>query len=603
MVFGAWSDSSRAGQSRQSNLYPVPEEKGRSGDYENDQQGETSASRPRLNRDNIRCLDGLRGIACLLVFNYHFLWPWTPSIMLSYGATPPQVPEPHRAWTSLPILCLWQRGRPMVAIFFAISGYVVSRHVLRLIQQRRLEAAYQRLASAVFRRAFRLYIPPTISMLIVALLVQMGTFKSNTAIYQGPDSIYINGTVTNALIRHHCLKKTVHVTGVSGMVDYMGWQDPVYMGNATTDLDLCLNVTSTLAGPTSVYTHAYNFEKRYARILNDTTRLTKFEKHEYTTPYNGPAPLDIVNGTNGTYGVPTKWVELGGMWEEHPLIHDNITYAMQNFTRVYAEWANPFNFNPYHTRYDPHTFTIPMEFRGSMIVYIFLLGTAALKLKWRLGLAGFISAYSMVFGRWDVATFMGGTLLSELDVRHPPSQHEASYLQPPVTGASSGRDHHDRSTVKSVLTWWITLIAALYLLSYPDAAAEYTPGYTVLAYLTPRYYGPIAAWAFYNSIGALMLLPCILRSPFLRSAFETQFAQYMGKISFSFYLIHGPVLHSLGFWIMPRLFERFDRPVGYLVGYIVCMGVSLYLSGWWCKHIDRWSTTIGKRVEQKLLDS
>lgn len=570
-----------------------------SGDFTRDRENGNSTPRTRLDRDNIKSLDGLRGIACLLVFNYHFLWPWTSSIMLGYGAMLPQAPEPYRQWTSLPILCLWQRGRPMVAIFFAISGYVVSRHILRLIHQGRLEAAYQRLASAVFRRAFRLFIPPTISMFIVALLAQAGVFKSNEAIYQGPDSAYINGTVTNVTIGARCYNQTELVVGVTGLVDYMGWQDPWPIGNAS--IGLCVNSTSQLAGATSVYANAQLFEKKYARVLNDTTRLTRLQNHDYIPPYKGPAPLDIVNGTNITYGVPARWVEYGGMWEEHPLIHDNITYALANFTRVYAEWANTFTFNPYHPRYDPHTFTIPVEFRGSMIVYVFLLGTAAIKAKWRLMLAGFLSAYSLIFGRWDVATFMGGTLLSDMDIGHSSPSSGDTPLQRPVTdGMTSNRTGSRRSRCTGILLRWIAFVIALYLLSYPDAAAEWTPGFTFLAYLLPRYYHPIAGWSFYEAIGAVMLLPCILRSSVLCRALESRIPQYLGRISFSFYLVHGPVLHSLGFWIMPRLFERLDRLNAYVLGYFVCLSVSLYLSNWWRKHIDRWSTTVGKRVEQLL---
>ncbi|KAI0967004.1 acyltransferase 3 [Xylaria arbuscula] len=589
----AWFGSSQAGKRRS-----TPEEKRWSGDYVRDQEEAASTSRPKLDRDNIRSLDGLRGIACLLVFNYHFLWPWTPSIMFGYGALPPQAPEPYREWSSLPILCLWQRGRPMVAIFFAISGYVVSRHILRLIHQRQLEAAYQRLASSVFRRAFRLYIPPTISMFLVALLAQAGVFKSEDAIFKGPDSAYINGTVTNVTIGTHCYNHTVLVAGVTGLVDHMGWQNHLPLGNAS--VGLCVNATSQRAGPTSVYADAHLFEKKYARVLNDTSRLRRFEKHAYIPPYKGPAPLDIVNGTNITYGVPARWVEYGGMWEEHPLIHDNMTYALQNFTRVYAEWANSFTFNPYHPRYDPHTFTIPMELRGSMIVYIFLLGTAALKAKWRLVLAGFLSVYSLVFGRWDVATFMGGTLLSDLDISLSSQPGDMS-LQPPVTdSATNNRVRSRRSSYTGMLARWMAFVLALYLLSYPDAAAEYTPSFTFLAYLLPRYYSALAGWSFYQAIGAVVILPCVLRSSLLCRILESRVPQYLGKISFSFYLVHGPVLHSLGFWIMPRLFERFGRQNGYFIGYFIQLSVSLYLSNWWCKHIDRWSTTVGKRIEQML---
>ncbi|KAH6886888.1 hypothetical protein B0T10DRAFT_563121 [Thelonectria olida] len=195
MLSSIWGDSAQAHEKYQSDLLPQSEDRVRDG------KASASAS---SNRDKIRCLDGLRGIACLIVFNYHFLWPWTPTIMLGYGALPPRSPEPSWEWPSLPIICLLHRGRPMVAIFFAISGYVLCRHILRSIHERRLDAVYQKLASAVFRRVFRLYIPPTISMFIVAMLAQMGAFRSEFAIYKGPDSVYINATVSKVQLNSTC---------------------------------------------------------------------------------------------------------------------------------------------------------------------------------------------------------------------------------------------------------------------------------------------------------------------------------------------------------------------------------------------------------------
>ena len=571
-------------------------------DHASDEEKATD-SPPISDRDKIKCLDGLRGIACLFVFNYHFFWPWAPHIMLGYGALPPMAFAPYRAWPTLPILCLLHRGRPMVAIFFAISGYVICRHVLRLIHEKRLESAYQHLSSAVFRRAFRLYIPPTISMFLVAVLAQMGAFRSEYDIYKGPDSAYINGSVATVDFNHNsnCAEGTVPVVGAAGMAQYLGLPNSDYLGNATAPL--CLSFSSRQVSPVRVYLHGDEFEKTLAEVTKDDTRLRRYGNHDSISLYSGPAPLDIVDseGEDGTYGIPLKWIQFGGTWEEHPLIHDNFTYAMENFTRVYVEWANPFRFNHYHTRYDPHTFTIPMELRGSMIVYIFLLGTAALKARWRIGFAGILSAYSLTLGRWDVSAFLGGMLLSEVDIRiasdpmENPSDH-GPFLSPVVNFLGALESWH------YLVFRWTLLFMSLWFLSYPDAAAEWTPGFISLAYLLPRYYPAGAGWMFYQALGAILLLPCILHSQILRNFFEGRWPRYLGKISFSFYLVHGPVLHGLGFWIMPRLFEHLGRTGGYLVGYIVLLGIALYLSDWWCRKIDSWSTTVGKRIEKMLLD-
>ncbi|KAK9770835.1 putative Acyltransferase 3 [Seiridium cardinale] len=490
--------------------------------------------------DKVKCLDGLRGIACLIVFNYHYLWPWTPLIFLPYGARPPWSPEAYdKHYHQLPIIRLLYSGRPMVAIFFTISGYVLCRHIIRSIHQRKLEAAFRSLGSAVLRRAFRLYIPVTISMLLVAILAQLGAFKSEKAVYQGPDSIYINGTM-----------------GPYGLARFFK--------NST----ISAYLPAGPGGLTSSKGFLYN---------------------------NGSIALNgTLHGLNGTAKGNETWVRFGGMWEEHPYIHPNVTYAIANFTRVYADWANPFTFNPQHPRMDPHAYTIPMELRGSMILYLFLLGTAAVKMGWRLSAGVFIAFYCMRMGRWEVFDFIGGMLLSEVHVA-------CSFGRPVFTTFSFGSVRF-WSSRRGRLLHRSLIVVALYLMSYPDNHGKYTPGFKTLAWLSPSVYTEPERWRFWQSLGAITLLPCILRSDRLRALLEMRIPQYLGKISFSLYLVHGPVLHSLGFWILPRLFDKFGMERGLLLGYPLLLSTSLYLAELWYRKIDSWSIGIGKRVERAVLD-
>ncbi|KAF9878891.1 hard surface induced protein [Colletotrichum karsti] len=647
MINNVWDKSARAhrgsGGHQEEELLPRTEHNGRGSQHENyDEKSKGQNSDPRRNsRDKIRALDGLRGIACLIVFNYHFFWPWTPFIMLGSGANPPGAPEPYVGWHQLPIICLLHRGRPMVAIFFAISGFVLCRHILRAIHERRVEAAYKSLASSVLRRVFRLYIPPTISMFLVAVLAQLGAFKSETAIFKGPDSAYINGTVTFAYpqLGDSCVNGTVAAAGARGVAKQLQLQTPLTLGNltnltASTD-QLCLNRTSHLFMPAVLYNFVDSLEAQAkhenksanaTHVVVEPTKPTSktrpredktgsstaghlekiWGKHKSSheqTPKEAEAAAAAARAANFTNTHNITWVQMGGSWEEHPIIHDNMTYAIKNFTRVYAEWANPFNFAHYHTRYDPHTFTIPMELRGSMFIYLFLLGTAAVKSRWRLAIGAFLSAYSLIFGRWDMAAFVGGTVLSELDIRRASDPDEDLLGYPRKTAAGHHKTGLARSVLSSTATRWLATFVALWLLSYPDAAAEWTPGFVLLSSLVPRYYIPLSGWMFYQSMGAILLLPCVLRSPVLVRLFEGRLAQYLGRISFSLYLVHGPVLHSLGFWLMPRLFENFGRAQGYVIGWVVLMSVTLYLTNLWNKKIDGWSTTVGRRVERALLDS
>lgn len=609
-----------------------------------DGRGDDMKARPSTSK--IQCLDGLRGIACFLVFNYHFLWPWTPTIMLGYGARPPGSPEPFTDWAQLPILCLLHRGRPMVAIFFAISGYVLCRHIQTAIHQRRLDEAYKKLGSAVFRRIFRLYIPCTISMFAVAILAQTGAFRAEKDYFKGPDSVWINGTLTNAFFRDRnttaagtCPNGTLVVQGKAGVAAALGLQTPLSINETIADDDhLCLNKTSKYLTPALLYWYVPEEpqvpKKNATAGQNTTTAPTPFtdfaeyHRHDPLNPANSGSKakdsskgkgkggskgaanfgLDLSAAVNTTNATQTNftWIQLGGSWEEHPLVHPHLPKALANFTVVYTEWVNPFNLGHYHPRYDPHTWTIPKELRGSMLLWTFLLGTAGLTAKWRLTGAVGLAGYSLTMGHWDMGVFVGGMVASEVDLLRGTGELSALTAADRAFALSlreRGGGRVGPSTRKGRALRWLVTLAAFYLLSYPDAGAEYTPGFKFLSSLVPRYYHPISRWMFYQALGALLLIPCVLRSPTLRALLESGTAQYLGRISFSFYLMHGPVLHALGFWLMPRLFEQFGRVTGYVIGWFMLLSVALFVSAWFHRKVDNWSLGVGRRLERAFANS
>ncbi|KAH7024917.1 acyltransferase family-domain-containing protein [Microdochium trichocladiopsis] len=578
---------------------------------------DTTAATQRNSADKIRALDGLRGIACLIVYNYHFLWPWTPLILLGYGSRPPLTPEAYSSWTQLPILCLLHRGRPMVAIFFAISGYVVCRHVLRIIvdahdEHKRevmrhgandgvgsvkgMDKAYHILATASFRRVFRLYTPATLSMLLVAVLAQLGGFKTEFDVYHGPDSVYINGSVGT----------------YSGTVD--GWRITGVRGSLVGSDGTSVYLSPTVNAGLLVFGPGGG----------STSPASGFRRHPSYSP-------KVLDGDWSCEGCP--WVKLGGMWEEHPLVYDSLWHAATNFTKTYNDWANPFTFNAQHTRYDPHTYTMPMELRGSMVLYLFLLATARLQAVWRLVLGLGLAMYALRIGRWEIGTFLGGMVLSEVDIHlgwqgnndttdeyiADSNGHGHGHARKKSTDRTLPRHQHHPSPhlstsaasrqprLRARLIRYTILFISLYLLSYPDTHAEVTPGFRTLAAWCPRYYPmSIEKWRFYHALGALLFLPCALRTRFLaQTVLESEPAQYLGKISFAFYLVHGPVLHSLGFWIMPRLFDAFGGKVtgevnvaGLLFGWALLGLTSLCLADVWYRKVDVWSVGVGRRVER-----
>lgn len=136
-------------------------------------------------------LDGLRGVAALVVYLYHFSMMWRlADLEMGYGG-----PRSANYWYQLPVVRLLIAGRASVTVFFVISGYVLSIRTLRLLyrhqhddhrglpahqqqqQQERQQQQYGKvlaaLSSSVFRRPFRLYLPIAVASGVLCILVQV----------------------------------------------------------------------------------------------------------------------------------------------------------------------------------------------------------------------------------------------------------------------------------------------------------------------------------------------------------------------------------------------------------------------------------------------
>lgn len=99
-------------------------------------------------------LDALRGWAAFIVVFYHS------------GRA-----DGRPIW-QMPFVHLFDSGHGMVAIFFVISGYVLSYRMLTLMRKRDFTGLYNALASASFRRWFRLFLPTGLATLFVVFLTR-----------------------------------------------------------------------------------------------------------------------------------------------------------------------------------------------------------------------------------------------------------------------------------------------------------------------------------------------------------------------------------------------------------------------------------------------
>lgn len=114
-------------------------------------------------------LDGMRGIAALLVYVYHLSYS-THDVMTAW------TPTGKRDFLRLPLIRFFYNGHFMVSIFFVLSGYALSYKPVKQIRKGEIQPMLEGLASSVFRRWMRLYLPCLVSTLMIVVLLRVGAY-------------------------------------------------------------------------------------------------------------------------------------------------------------------------------------------------------------------------------------------------------------------------------------------------------------------------------------------------------------------------------------------------------------------------------------------
>ncbi|KAK4153588.1 acyltransferase family-domain-containing protein [Chaetomidium leptoderma] len=342
-------------------------------------------------------LDGLRGFAAFLVYwHHHELW----------AHVPPQVSSLESAFgfdglhyfATLPgIRNFFHGGHFAVAVFYVISGYVLSVKPLSLIQAGEQAKVADNLGSALFRRWLRLYIP-----LICSTFVYM--------------------TIVHAL-------------------------------------DLKVD------------------------------------------------------------GIPRKSSYLQAAWDFYA--------EVKNFTFIFH--------NGNLLSYNLHLWSIPYEFKGSIVTYTGLIAFSRCGKNARLWCeAGLVFYFLYIVDGWYCALFAAGMLLSDLDQLAAKDELPSFFA-------------HFRPYKKAIFYAMLTI--AMFLGGCPVHSVEITylrknPGWYLLSFLKPQAVFDFK-W-FFLFWAAVLFVAATRHILWLKHFFETPFCQYLGRVSFSLYLVHGPVLSTVG---------------------------------------------------------
>ncbi|KAL3443506.1 acyltransferase family-domain-containing protein [Aspergillus insuetus] len=442
---------------------------------------------PQTKLHAIAALDGLRGWACLLVFNFHFLFTYTWKVAVGWGFN-----NDNFYLYQLPIIHVLVSGHIMVAIFFVISGYVLSYKPLKLIRSRSWEETFVTLASSTFRRGLRLYVPSIVGIFLVLVAVRVGVYNySQTVLYEG----------------------------------------------------------------------------------------------------------HTIRGTN----------------EQHPpIMVKSLVKQLWDWYATIARLIDPFDWALYYNNYNPHLWTIPVEFRSSIVLFLTILATSRVKTAVRLSLVSTLVWFCMRYGRWDVVLFLSGMLMAEVDLiqglwdKSPSADGELKEKQAwSAHTAPSTSKPQQPFRLLSPKRWIALLFLGLYLGSTPNTGYKFTPFFMWTWHITPKTYPE--PHRFPQTLGAVMIVYSINHSKDIQKLFINPVSQYLGKISFAFYIVHGPILHSLGYSLMPNIWNitgketDFQYCLGFFIGWAICLPISLWAGDLFWRLVDIPSVSLARWIEGKVL--
>ncbi|KAK0115878.1 hypothetical protein ONS95_012925 [Cadophora gregata] len=293
---------------------------------------------------------------------------------------------------------------------------------------------------------------------------------------------------------------------------------------------------------------------------------------------------------------------------------------------------------------DPHLWTIPIEMANSVILFAVLIALSRCKVQVRMALVAAIILVAMRAGQWVVSEFLMGMWLAELGLiqqgwetqsswsethqvntdgedevllREEGAEDKEGVLQPGYSPRQQTRFRQLKQlrrivniTLKVVCT--LSLIPTIWLAGWPQDYAEQDPGFNWIIRHTGSAYNMQAnrIWLPWFGLVAFFIIFACQQLKFLQAIFTTPAVRYLGKISYSMYLIHWSVLESMA----PRLFPPVLRwATGLSGGNIGGWGVTLvflltlafitpvliWVADLFCVFIDDNSVAFAKWVEGK----
>ncbi|XWW93806.1 hypothetical protein V2A60_001743 [Cordyceps javanica] len=289
--------------------------------------------------------------------------------------------------------------------------------------------------------------------------------------------------------------------------------------------------------------------------------------------------------------------------EPHPERMEFASDQFLDWAKHMYRFVHVFDWNKFggSTTYDVHLWTIPVEFRCSLYLFLVLIGTARLQTKFRLTVVGGVMWFVYTHSRWELFLFLCGMVLAEMDLIR--GAHKASVAS--VTDLSLG-DGAPAPRPRWKRAFWAGLsILGLYFMCQPDVKGDVTPGWVWLHAQIPSWWQE-EPYRYYQSLGAVIFAYAVGYSPSWQAFFNTAFVQYFGKLSYAIYLMHGPAMHCIGYHFESVAYaitgvDGYWYNAGFVLGAVFCVPMVVWCADIFWRAVDIPTVKFAKWVESKCI--
>jgi peptidoglycan/LPS O-acetylase OafA/YrhL len=421
----------------------------------------------------LAALQGIRGIASVLIFHRHLLtsfYPYPEGMGIDGRAKSVLKIE----WLSqIPILRLVYEG-DFITVFFVISGYVQALEKLKFMDNQEWDLLQKSLASSTFGRFLRLYGPTAAVALLVPIAVKLGL---------------------------------------------------------------------------------YNWAQTYR----------------------------------------SRWL-IGGppVLTPQPALGTQFALTWVSFQDVLDIWR----WDKVYPMYNIPMWTIPREFRGSLVLYLSLLGVSRLRRTARISALIMIAIFLLIWAKQDLCLYVFGAALADIDLLRGVHGDLAGLRNPTLVPK-----HTSNPTSKTrEIAWTILGMIGMSLVTYsatPEVKAE---GFLDLSFYVPSGW---EAGAFWNSIGAVLVVWGIINTHWVHSFFGKNIFLLLGQISFALYLIHAPILSMTAHAIIPSIWEIFGTEtrtkmaLGFLLPtWLIVLPILLFVSHKFRVFVEKPTNDLGRWLQR-----